>query len=328
MLMLDKTIHTFALASALAVLGTNASAQELTGSFERVFDVGEPLDLEVEAHWGNITVRSGPAGRVRIVGEIEIRPQNERIFLFWRRDSGLDPEEAEDLVQSFESDPPVELTDGRLRVGYTNPDWRRGRGYSIDYEIEVPAATNVRSQAGAGRQTIAGLAGRIEASTGSGRLNLTDLTGTITARTGSGGIDARGIAGDFEGATGSGSIMIEQAGAGTVRVTTGSGRIEAAGLDGALTARTGSGGMTIEGRPAAPWHLETGSGGITLRLPPDAAFDLEAHAGSGGISTDHPMTIRGRVERGRLQGQAGGGGAVISARTGSGGISIEQGAAQ
>jgi hypothetical protein len=50
---------------------------------------------------------------------------------------------------------------------------------------------------------------------------------------------------------------------------------------------------------------------------------LEARTGSGGVSTDHPLTIQGSIDRNRLSGQVRGGGSLITARTGSGGIRID-----
>jgi DUF4097 and DUF4098 domain-containing protein YvlB len=74
-----------------------------------------------------------------------------------------------------------------------------------------------------------------------------------------------------------------------------------------LDAAAGSGSIAVTGQPKGEWNLTTGSGSIHLRISSQAAFDLEARTGSGGISTDHPLTVRGAVERKRLSGQVRGG---------------------
>jgi len=60
------------LAIALAVLfaSTLAVASTPQGTFDKTFQVSVPVDLEVQTHSGDITVRSGPAGSVSIHGKI------------------------------------------------------------------------------------------------------------------------------------------------------------------------------------------------------------------------------------------------------------------
>jgi len=60
-------------------------------------------------------------------------------------------------------------------------------------------------------------------------------------------------------------------------------------------------------------------------LPSNASFELSAHTGSGGINVDFPMTVQGRLDHGRhdVSGKVGGGGSLLTARTGSGHIRIE-----
>jgi hypothetical protein len=61
---------------------------------------------------------------------------------------------------------------------------------------------------------------------------------------------------------------------------------------------------------------------VTLSLPPDAAYTLEARTGSGSISTSQPLTVQGRVRRNHVTGTVRGGGNNILVRTGSGSIDI------
>jgi hypothetical protein len=79
----------------------------------------------------------------------------------------------------------------------------------------------------------------------------------------------------------------------------------------------------VEGRPTGPWDVHSSSGSVTLRLPPDAAFDLDARVSSGKIETAHPLSIKGTVDKRSLQGQVRGGGPLVSVRTSSGGIRIQ-----
>jgi hypothetical protein len=299
------------LVAGLVFICTEAAAQQATGTFQRTLDVSEPLQLDVSTGSGAITIRGGAAGRVEVVGNI-------RVGRGFR--GGAD--EAEEVVRRLEAEPPIELTGGSLRVGYLDTDEYR-RYVSISYEIVVPADTSVRSRTGSGSQDLARVAGPVTVNTGSGAITLDDIRGGVEARTGSGSIRADGIAGAFNGSTGSGSVRVVQTASADTTVSTGSGSAELRGVNGALRVRTGSGSVTVDGTQNGAWDLETGSGSIRIRLPDDAAFELDAHTGSGEVYAGHPITVQGRIAKGNLRGAVRGGGPLLRARTGSGGIRIE-----
>jgi DUF4097 and DUF4098 domain-containing protein YvlB len=156
-------------------------------------------------------------------------------------------------------------------------------------------------------------------------VTLTSITGDVYARTGSGSIRATEVEGAFDGSTGSGSIDVTLRGTGDISLTTGSGSISASGVMGALHAETGSGRITVGGEMRGRWELRSGSGSVTVGLPPQAAFNLVARAGSGRVNIDQPLTIQGTVDP-RMQEVSGtirGGGPELNIRTGSGSIRID-----
>ena len=112
-----------------------------------------------------------------------------------------------------------------------------------------------------------------------------------------------------------------------MRLETGSGNIEARGVDGGLRASTGSGNVRVDGSPANSWSVRTGSGDAELRLPQDAAFDLDVSSSSGSVSVNHPVTttVQGRIEESRksIRGRVRGGGPEISVHTGSGDVRVD-----
>ena len=69
--------------------------------------------------------------------------------------------------------------------------------------------------------------------------------------------------------------------------------------------------------------MHTGSGEVQLKLPSDAAFDLDAHTSSGSISVDHPHTVQGSIGRKEVRGRVGRGGVPVEVETGSGDIQIQ-----
>jgi hypothetical protein len=290
------------------LLAAPVAAQVATGSFDRTLQVPDSLELDVRTGAGAISIRSGAPGRVEVHGEIRV--------------GRADRAAAEALVAKITASPPIELTGSELTIGRLDDALAR-QSVAISYSITVPAATSIRSRTGSGTQTVVGVAGPVNATTGSGGITLTDIRGAVEAATGSGAIDARGIGGAFKGTAGSGSVTLAQTAPGDVSVSTGSGRVELTGVDGSVRVRTGSGGITVAGKPSNDWNIEAGSGTVRLSLPADAGFTLDAHAGSGSVTTTHPVTVVGSTERGRLRGQVRGGGPTVRIRTGSGGIGIE-----
>jgi len=296
---------TLLIAVGVAALPATASIQ---GSFQRTFQVNGPVDLEAFTHSGDITVRSGAAGTVSVIGRIHV---SDRWF-----NGGKKAE-----VEQLEKNPPLRQSGNSIRIDYVNV-----HDISIDYEITAPAETTVHTRTGSGDQRLEGLRGNMDLESGSGDMRLRDLTGEIRTRTGSGNVESVKISGPFSAHAGSGDIRLEESGVGDVNVHTGSGNITLNGVNGALHAEAGSGDITVGGIEAGAWEVRTGSGNVGLRLPSQAAFDLDLSTSSGTIVVDEPVTttVQGRVQESRrsISGKVRGGGPMIQVHTGSGDISI------
>jgi len=286
-------------------------ARASDGTFEWQATASEPLILNVDTGSGSISVQAGTGDRVTVQGEITV---NRRFFF-------AKPSNSDEIVQALEDEPPVEMSDGHLRVGHIK-DRSISRKVSISYDITVPAGTEVIADSGSGSITIADIAAPVRAEAGSGSVKLENIGGPVKADTGSGSIRAEGIDGAFEASAGSGRIYLMQTAPGDVVISTGSGSSELLGVAGSVRASAGSGSITIDGRQAGDWRIRTGSGSVRVTLPEDAAFDLEAESSSGGIEIDHPLTVEGRITRTKLSGKVRGGGPLLFIDTGSGGIRI------
>ena len=317
---------------AIAVASTaSLRARAAEGSFERTLAVTGPVELDVSTGSGHINVRAGDSSNVHVNGTIKASQS-------WQ----LDEAEMGRKVRYLESNPPIEQHGNFIRIGHIE-DRELSHNISISYDLVVPAGTRLRSQTGSGSQSVEGIQGPVKALTGSGSVKVENIgdevraetgsgdvqvdsvKGATHASTGSGSIRASGLGSSFVASTGSGSIKLEQTGPGDGKVETGSGSIELQNVRGALRVRTGSGNITAQGAPTGEWSLHTGSGRILVRLPPGAAFELNAHTSSGHISTsaDHPVTVQGTIGRGELRGKVRGGGPLLELETGSGNIQIE-----
>lgn len=317
------------LALAIPAVSCSVDAQSLaaTGMFQRVLTVTGPVDLEVQTGSGSIQIRRGGNGQVQVVGHV--RAQRG----FWNGPS------AEERIRRVETAPPIVQNGNALRLGdRTESDVFRN--VSISYEVTVPGDTTVRSRSGSGSLAVDSIDGSVDARTGSGSINVGSVGGAVDASSGSGSIDvrasgglnastgsgrirARQVAGNAKANSGSGSIDVEYANVGDGEFGTGSGTISVTGARAGLRAHAGSGSILITGSPASNWAIDTGSGSITVRLPIDAAFDLDARSNSGGVTTNHPIEVVGTVLKRRVQGRVRGGGPLLRVEAGSGSIRLD-----
>lgn len=318
---------------AVAVLAAStalsARAFAIEGRFERTLKVTGPVDLEVRTGSGDITVRTGDASTVHLVGIIKSH-----------RNLVGDVADLEKRVHAIESNPPVEQQGNVIKIGHLE-DRDLERNISISYELEVPAETRLRSETGSGDQTIEGLSRQVEASSGSGDIKLSKIGDTVRtstgsgdiriegtkghvhASTGSGDIKASGVAGGFHATSGSGDVELEQTAGGEVEVESASGTVNLHGLHGPLRVQTASGNVTVEGQGEGTWKLDSASGNIHIGLPPQQGFDLRAHTVSGSINTPRELTVKGSISNRELNGKFGNGGFLLEVSTVSGDVSIE-----
>ena len=297
------------LASAVLLSAPFASAQAREGSFERTLSVTGAVDLSVQAGSGRIRVEPGAVGTVHVAARL--RADNS-----WFAGSDV-----EARIRKIEQNPPVEQQGNVIRIGRF-ADQELARNISISYDITVPADTKVTARNGSGTIVIGAVKGAVDASNGSGGIEV-DGAASLKAQAGSGSIHATAIAGSLSAYSGSGDVTVAQTGPGEVSVSTGSGSIRVTGVNGPARISTGSGSIDVEGRPAGPWSVNAASGSVDVALPQDAAFDLDARSSSGSVSSAHPVTMVGTMERHRLEGKVRGGGPLVKVSTASGSIRIK-----
>jgi DUF4097 and DUF4098 domain-containing protein YvlB len=240
--------------------------------------------LHVSTGSGNIHITRASGNQIHIHGQIHVSHDG-----------------SEEEARQIAANPPIEQSGNVIKVGQQHEEhWR---GISINYQIEAPAGTV------------------LNASSGSGDIVDEGVGHNAKLETGSGDIHASGLQGMFVVETGSGNITAEQIGEGDVKAETGSGNIEIKDVHGSFHAETGSGDIKANGTPSAPWTLETGSGNIELWTS-KAALTLDASTGSGSVSTDSEMLVKGSLDQHHIHGSLNGGGPLLKAETGSGDIRV------
>ena len=70
--------------------------------------------------------------------------------------------------------------------------------------------------------------------------------------------------------------------------------------------------------------LKTTNGGVTLEVPGDFKADLSASTVNGGIRTDLPIVLEGRIDRRRIEAELNGGGAPVRLATVNGGVRVRE----
>lgn len=123
-----------------------------------------------------------------------------------------------------------------------------------------------------------------------------------------GGLSVDGIRGDLTLSTTNGGISLDEVG-GTVRAHT---------TNGGIAARLAGSGWSGTGL-----ELRTTNGGIDLALPASFNARLTASTVHGGVDSDFPVTVQGRIGR-RVDATLGSGGPPISLTTTNGGIEIHR----
>ncbi len=180
----------------------------------------------------------------------------------------------------------------------------------------------------------AGSAGKLFVKTSSGGVSLADGTyaGLALAAT-SGDVQVGSVsAGDFSVKTTSGTLTAAVVAAKGVDLSSASGDIRVGSLTGNATLHSTSGSMNVAFE-AVPGRIDaqSTSGDVTLRMPGDAVFVLDARTGSGDITCAFPIMIAQGAARGdrhalagTVGGAAGTGTGQLAVRTTSGSIRIEK----
>jgi DUF4097 and DUF4098 domain-containing protein YvlB len=300
----------YILAIVSLLFAATAALAEEDGRFERTLKVSGMSQVEVSTGSGNISVHTGDASAVRVIGHIHANHS----WLFGGRDM--------DKVKRIEANPPIEQTGNIIKIGRINDPEAR-RNISIDFEVWVPEQTTLNANSGSGDVMVENLKSMVTARTGSGNVQLRQIKGDVHANTGSGDVTMDGVAGNVNADTGSGNIKIGMAAAGSLRLGTGSGDVIASGVKGGFRAHTGSGNITADGDVTSEWAAETGSGDVNITLPQSARFELLASTGSGDLNINREITMSGTLDKHRIRGKVNGGGPLVQLQTSSGNIRLK-----
>jgi serine/threonine protein kinase len=182
----------------------------------------------------------------------------------------------------------------------------------IDYNVTVPASTQVRIEVTSGSIVVDGIDG-VTINTGGGNLDIADIHGSVHAYTESGNITARAISGEMEMMSVNGSIRASNIN-GPIQAITQNGEVVVGGamLDGQSTLETTNGSVHFQGSidPQGSYKMTTNRGNIDVTLPANAAFQVDASTHSGNIHNAFGNTAVGSAPRAPIMITIGNGGSI------------------
>jgi DUF4097 and DUF4098 domain-containing protein YvlB len=224
-----------------------------------------------------------------------------------KRGAGATQEEAEDdltnvKVQMVQEGDTVRIL-ARRAEDKPNPG---NSGASATVEVPTGAVLDLRSSNGA--------------------LKVVGLTGNVTGKSSNGAIHVKGGRGTLQLTTSNGPITIEGA-SGKLDLNTSNGTITITGARAAeLNAQTSNGRIRFSGTLADGEHvLHSSNGGLTVTLPADLHFRVDASTSNGHISSAFDVKAKGTRTKTHLRGAVGENPAVsLTLSTSNAGIEIKK----
>ncbi len=160
---------------------------------------------------------------------------------------------------------------------------------TVDYEISVPTNTSLKASARNGHIEVSGLRGPVEAETRNGHVFVADAARDVTAATRNGHITLARCGAAVSANSRTGRIGIESV-VGPVVVETRNGVVEISDTGAAVRASTHNGALRYRGAVRGDFSLETSNGSVTLTVPADSRFEIDAESRHGSVRSD--LTVR------------------------------------
>ncbi len=281
--------------AAVALCGCNALTNRFSAREEvkSSFKTTAPPQIVVDTFNGSINVVGGPAGEVAC-----------KVI---KTASGPDQDAADDALEDIEVNM-VQEADNTIRVTAKLKNGVQGGNRGASVELRVPAESNLHLQ------------------TNNGGISANGPFGDISAETTNGGLNVDGALTNVRLTTSNGSVKLK-GGAGRIELESSNGGIDAKTGKGLLTARTSNGSVRFAGELIEGKHsFVTSNGKVSLTLPEDARFKIDASTSMGKITTNFDVKKGKDAGRKHLRGTVGAGepGVVIEVQTSNGNVEIKK----
>lgn len=167
----------------------------------------------------------------------------------------------------------------------------------------------------------------LNAASGNGDVHVAQAGGDVRASSGNGAVEVLGAAGSVRASSGNGAVTVDQAHGG-VQASSGNGRVRVSTSQGPVKASSGNGSVEVRMASlsgAEDMHFSSGNGRVVVYLPDDFDGQIDLTTGHGEAYTDFPVTIRGRMQKSRIQGTVGSGrGPTVRLSSGNGDVEVRK----
>lgn len=299
----------------LLTWGSGVAQAKIIRTVEKTFTVQAGGQLRATTYGGEIVVKSDNIAQVRIVAIQSINASTEdaadKLLKKLKLNFGQTDHDVA-VTASYEQQPP----------GIVSGSWPP---VQVSYAITVPRSFNLQLKTSGGDVKVASIKGTVSANSSGGNLWFDRIDGELDATTSGGDITLAEGTARVTLTTSGGNIQIDRAG-GPTSVTTSGGDIGIKAVKQLIQA-TSSGGnihVTLTDMPRQNGLLSTSGGDVTLQVPRDASWTLDAQT-IGGEVTASGVAIsvsKTNADKSRLVGAVHSGGQTLTLRTSGGDIAV------
>lgn len=233
---------------------------EFRKRFERNFRVTGRPDISVVNEFGSVRVRPWNRNQVRVRADIIARAPEAAVARQLAHDTIVD----------------AQASSGRIVIRTRYPDTRRSGQVliQINYDVSVPARSDLYLENRFGDVDVRGINGRIESVCSHGRTRVEELRGTLKVVSENGDVLGRNLAS-------------------TTRIDAQFGRVDLREMTGWTTVHSRYGPVTVSSASSeCDFQIACDSDDIELILPADADPRMDVHTTFGEIRSDIPLTVQ------------------------------------
>ena len=305
---MKRCIFVAAMSLALAAPGFAWDSDRYKEDFSQSFKLNPNARVNIESFNGSIEITGWDQNQVEITG------------------TKFASEES--ILKTLKVD--ITNTADSITVRAVRPSdlgWNRG-GAGVKFVVRVPKKAQLeRIQTSNGRLRVESIDGNVRLTTSNGSINASRVNGAMDLTTSNGPIELMDVNGGMMLRTSNGQIRVENA-KGAFEASTSNGSIRARldapkGSSIRATSSNGSVELTLPAYDGNDVRVTTSNSAITLRLPPTVNANLRAVTSHASVSADYDVTTRS-IEKGRLEGKIGNGGALIDLSSSNGAIRVQK----
>lgn len=304
--------------AALLILSWGAAAVWAHDDYQEKFEKTLDLVMDGKVYLSNVS------GDIKVFSWDKAQVKIDALKMSEASSKGKAEENAKEVTIEVSGDGRTV----RIETKYPKHGWwgHDSGNVSVDYTLYIPAKAAVEATSVSGDVELEAIGGAVRAKSVSGDVTLTKAAAGAECGSVSGDVKASDIKGGIDAESVSGNVTISRV-EGSIEASSVSGDVDLGDVAGAETvkAKTVSGDVSFESltAPTGRYILESHSGDVTINLPKDSSFEMEVETFSGDIDTDFDIKVSGKMSPREIRGTVNKGGALVTAKSFSGSISIK-----